>query len=415
MNAPGRGSPLISSLALKPVIVARPPARLALARLVLHGFRGYEAVRLRLGPEPVVLTGPNGAGKTNLLEAISYLSPGRGLRNARLSEILRDGGACTASSRQLSSAASSRQWSVAATVLTPRGEVEIASGFEVDDSATERRRVRVDGQNAGGQAALAEHLAMVWLTPTMDRLFVEGPPARRRFLDRLVFALDPAHAGRTLAFERGRRARARLLAEGRFDDAWLGAIEHDMAERAVAIAAARLDLIARLDGAIAETDGSFPKPAPLANGMIEAWLEACPALETEERYRRHLAATRRRDAETASCDGPHRSDLEVRFAMTGRHAEHCSTGEQKALLIALVLAHARLIERLKGAAPILLLDEVVAHLDEARRRDLIDQLLALNSQVWLTGTEPETFAKLSGVARFFSVRHATVTEEFHRV
>lgn len=390
-------------------MTARPPARLALARLVLHGFRGYRGLRLRLGPEPVVLTGPNGAGKTNLLEAVSFLSPGRGLRGARLSEILHDS----------ADDAPARLWSVAATIATPRGEVEIASGFEVDDrekgKTAERRQVRIDGQGGGGQAALAEHVAMVWLTPAMDRLFVEGPAGRRRFLDRLVFALDPAHAGRTLAFERGRRARARLLAEGRFDDAWLGAIEHDMAERAVAIAAARLDLIARLDGAIAETDGSFPKPAPLANGMIEAWLDACPALETEERYRRHLAAMRRRDAEAASCDGPHRSDLEVRFAMTGRHAEHCSTGEQKALLIALVLAHARLIERLKGAAPILLLDEVVAHLDEARRRDLIDQLLALNSQVWLTGTEPETFAKLSGLARFFSVRHATVTEEFHRV
>lgn len=389
-------------------MAARPPARLALVRLVLHGFRGYDALRLRLGPEPVVLTGPNGAGKTNLLEAVSYLSPGRGLRGVRLAEVLRDGGAGAA-----------RLWSVAATLLTPRGEVDIASGFEVDEGEegkpAERRHVRVDGQSRGGQAALAEHLAMVWLTPAMDRLFVEGPSARRRFLDRLVFALDPAHAGRTQAFERGRRARARLLAEGHRDDAWLAAIEHDMAERAVAIAAARLDLVARLDGAIAEVDGPFPKPALASKGLIEAWLGSCPALEAEERYRRHLASMRRRDAESETCEGPHRSDLDVRFAATGRRAELCSTGEQKALLIALVLAHARLIARLKGAAPILLLDEVVAHLDATRRRDLIDQLLALNVQAWLTGTEPEAFAQLSGAARFFAVRHATVTEEFHRV
>lgn len=394
---------------MKPVIAARPPPRLAIGRLVLRGFRGYEALRLALGPEPVVLTGPNGAGKTNLLEAVSYLSPGRGLRGARLAEVLRDG----AAERD-----TARLWSVAARLTTPRGEVEIASAFEADDTAeekaAERRIVRIDGQNAGGQAALAEHVAMVWLTPAMDRLFIEGPSDRRRFLDRLVFALDPAHAGRAQAFERGRRARARLLADGRADDAWLGAIEHDMAERAVAIAAARLDLIGRLGGAIAEADGPFPKPALAPDGLIEAWLGSCPALEAEERYRRHLAAGRRRDAETESCDGPHRSDLEVRFTATGRPADQCSTGEQKALLIALVLAHARLIERLKGAAPILLLDEVVAHLDEARRRDLIAQLLMLNGQAWLTGTEPQAFAQLSGAARFFAVRHATVTEEFHR-
>lgn len=390
--------------------MARPPARLALARLVLHGFRGYDALRLRLGPEPVVLTGPNGAGKTNLLEAVSYLSPGRGLRGARLAEILHD---------RASAGGAPRLWSVAATVATPRGEVEIASGFEAEaddtDRVVERRHVRIDGQSGGGQAALAEHVAMVWLTPSMDRLFVEGPAGRRRFLDRLVFALDPAHAGRAQAFERGRRARARLLAERRCDDAWLAAIEHDMAERAVALAAARLDLVARLDAAIAETEGPFPKPVVAPQGLIEAWLASAPALEAEERYRQHLAAKRRHDAESETCDGPHRSDLEVRFALSGRHAEQCSTGEQKALLISLVLAHARLIARLKGAAPILLLDEVVAHLDEARRRDLIDQLLALNGQVWLTGTEPQTFAQLSGAARFFAVRHATVTEEFHRV
>ncbi len=357
-----------------------------------------------------MLTGPNGAGKTNLLEAVSYLSPGRGLRGARLVEILCDG---------VADAGAPRLWSVAATVTTPRGEVDVVSGFDAGPDETgkavERRHVRIDGQKGGGQAALAEHIAMVWLTPSMDRLFIEGPAGRRRFLDRLVFAFDPAHAGRTQAFERGRRARARLLAERRYDDAWLAAIEHDMAERAIALAAARLDLVARLDGAVAETEGPFPKPMLAATGLIESWLLSCPALEAEERYRRHLAAMRRRDAETETCDGPHRSDLEVRFASSGRPAEQCSTGEQKALLVSLVLAHARLIARLKGAAPILLLDEVVAHLDETRRRDLIDQLLALNGQVWLTGTEPDSFAQLSGAARFLAVRHATVTEEFHRV
>jgi len=394
------------NVALQPVAEAGVPARLAIRRLVLNGFRGYETLRLALGPEPVVLSGPNGAGKTNLLEAVSYLSAGRGLRAAPLASVLRDGGRA-------------RLWSVAATIATPHGEVEVATGFEAGaedgGAAAERRIVRIDGQGAGGQAALARHVAMVWLTPAMDRLFVDGPSARRRFLDRLVFALDPAHAGRAQGFERSRRARARLLAEGRKDDAWLAAVEHDMAERAIAIAAARLDLIGRLQTALAEAAGPFPRPAIAPAGLVEGWLGERPALDIEERYQRHLAAMRRRDAETESCDGPHRSDLEVSFAATGRAAALCSTGEQKALLVALVLAHARLIASLKGAAPILLLDEVVAHLDEARRRALYDQLLALHCQAWLSGTEPEPFHPLSGAARFLAVRAAAVTEEFHRV
>ncbi|MGD9539045.1 MAG: DNA replication/repair protein RecF [Alphaproteobacteria bacterium] len=399
------------NVALQPVAEASVPARLAIRRLVLNGFRGYGSLRLALGPEPVVLSGPNGAGKTNLLEAVSYLSAGRGLRAAPLASVLRDAGR--------PDQASARLWSVAATIATPHGEVEVATGFETGTedggAAAERRIVRIDGQGAGGQAALARHVAMVWLTPAMDRLFVDGPSARRRFLDRLVFALDPAHAGRAQAFERSRRARARLLAEGRNDDAWLAAVEHDMAERAIAIAAARLDLIGRLQAALAEAVGPFPRPAVGLSGLVEGWLHERPALDIEERYRRQLAAMRRRDAETETCDGPHRSDLDVSFAATGRAAALCSTGEQKALLVALVLAHARLIASLKGASPILLLDEVVAHLDEARRRALYDQLLALHCQAWLSGTEPEPFHPLSGAARFLAVRDAAVTEEFHRV
>jgi len=396
-------------LAPSPAISARPQRRLAIARLALGGFRGYARLRLALGPEPVVLTGPNGAGKTNLLEALSFLGPGRGLRGVRLAEALCD---------RADIVPAPPAWSISAMVETPHGAVELATGWPVLGGAKagrgERRMVRVDGRLAGGQAALANQVALVWLTPAMDRLFVEGPAGRRRFLDRLVFALDPAHAGRTLAFERSRRARARLLAEGRSDEAWLGAIEHDMAERAVAIAAARLDLIGRLEGAIAEAETPFPKPWLEGTGLIETWLAEVPALEAEERYRRHLAAMRRRDAESETCDGPHRSDLAVSFGAGGRLAELCSTGEQKALLIALVLAHARLIMRLRGAAPILLLDEVAAHLDEGRRGALFGELLALGCQAWLTGTEPAPFAPLKSAARFLAVRRSDVTEEsFH--
>lgn len=352
-----------------------------------------------------MLTGPNGAGKTNLLEAVSFLSPGRGLRGAHLSDALCD---------RADVAPAPLAWSIGALVETPRGAVELATGWPLPGGARaggERRMVRVDGRLAGGQAALADHVSIVWLTPAMDRLFVEGAAGRRRFLDRLVFALDPAHAGRTLAFERSRRARAKLLAEGRLDESWLAAIEHDMAERAVAISAARLDLIGRLQRAAAEAETPFPKPALGVHGLIESWLMEAPALDCEERYRRHLAAMRRRDAESESCDGPQRSDLAVAFEAGGRAAEHCSTGEQKALLIALVLAHARLITRLKGAAPILLLDEVAAHLDEGRRCALFEEILALGCQAWMTGTEREPFAPLLRAARFFAVRRSDVTEE----
>lgn len=400
----GRGSRSFD-VALTLPLAARAPARLSIDRLALTGFRGYARLRLNLGPEPVVLTGPNGAGKTNLLEAVSFLSPGRGLRGTHLSDAL-----CDRADIEPAPTA----WSIGASVSTQHGSVELATGWPLPGGAkpgSERRMVRIDGRLAGGQAALAEHVSLVWLTPAMDRLFVEGAAGRRRFLDRLVFALDPAHAGRTLAFERSRRARAKLLAEGRFDEAWLGAIEHDMAERAVAIAAARLDLIGRLEGAIIEAETPFPKPALALDGLIEGWLSDAPALEAEERYRCHLAAMRRRDAEVETCDGPQRSDLVVSFEAGGRAAEHCSTGEQKALLIALVLAHARLITRLKGAAPILLLDEVAAHLDEGRRATLFDEILALGCQAWMTGTETQPFALLKSAARFLAVRQADVTEE----
>jgi DNA replication and repair protein RecF len=385
--------------------------RLAIEGVVLAGFRNYDGLRLISGPEPVVLVGPNGAGKTNLLEALSLLSPGRGLRAAELADL-----------RTISTpgaSATSDAWSVAATVRTPFGAVDLATYWQAPSAGTPRqsarRGVRVDGREAPGQAALAQELALIWLTPAMDRLFLEGATGRRRFLDRLVFAFDPAHAGRTLAFERGRRARVRLLAAGRRDDAWLGALERDMAERAVALAAARLDLVARLDVALEQAEAAFPRPRLALRGLIEGWLAEMPALEAEERYRVQLSSDRRRDAERLRCEGPHRSDLAVSYAASGRAAEHCSTGEQKALLIALVLGHARLISRLRGAAPVLLLDEIAAHLDQARRAALFDALAALGCQAWMTGTEAAPFAPLRGVARLFAVRRPGLIEEFARV
>ena len=371
--------------------------RLAISRVSLSDFRCYSALRLNPEPGLVVLTGANGAGKTNLLEALSLLSPGRGLRGARLAEI----------SRQPEGGAAAREWAVAAEFATPHGELSIGVGWAESDG--ERRTVRIDGQTAGSQTALSEHVSMVWLTPTMDRLFVEAPVGRRRFLDRLVFAFDPAHAGRLQAYDKARRERARLLREGRADDTWLGALERNMAERAVAIAAARIDLVERLKRALGEDTGTLPRPEIAVSGVIEDWLESRPALEVEETYRTALFEARAQDRDSGSSEGVHRSDLFARLHAGGPAAEQASTGEQKAILISLILAHGRLIARLKGRVPVLLLDEIAAHLDAARRAALFEAIGELGAQAWLTGTDVSLFAPLRGSAQFHSVSNGRIS------
>ena len=385
-------------------------ARLAVRRLTLTDFRCYKSLRLEGDGRPAVLVGPNGAGKTNLLEAISCLAPGRGLRRARLADI---------AARVPDGAADARagRWAVAAEIDGAHGPVSLGVGWTDSAQAAdgkERRDYRVDGMPVGSQAALAEHIGVVWMTPAQDRLFIEAPAGRRRFLDSLVFAFDPAHAGRVQAFDRGRRDRARVLREGRADAAWLSAIERGMAERAVAIAAARLDLVARLAAEVAAADGAFPRPAIAVRGLLEDWLATMPALDAEERYREQLAADRAVDAEAGTAEGPHRSDLWAALGEGGPEADQASTGEQKAVLIALVLAHGRLLARLRGAAPVLLLDEVVAHLDAARRAALFESLMAMGAQAWLTGTDAALFAPLDGTAQMFTVENATLTEEWPR-
>ncbi|GAB4372462.1 MAG: DNA replication/repair protein RecF [Kiloniellaceae bacterium] len=385
---------------------ARTEAGLWLNRLLVTQFRCYAQAELRLDAAPVVLTGPNGAGKTNLLEAISFLSPGRGLRGARLSEIDRrapgaDGGA---------------PWAVAATVMTPDGPRDLGSGRDPMQSAEgangtgrERRLVRVDGAAARGQQALAEVLAVVWLTPQMDGLFREGASGRRRFLDRLVYGFDPEHSARCNAYEHALRERARLLKGGQGDAAWLASLEDSMATRGVAIAAARLAMVERLQRACDEAEGPFPKADLGLDGAVEDWLRSGPALDAEDRLRDGLAARRRQDAETGGAGlGPHRSDLTATHRAKGVAAELCSTGEQKALLIAILLAHARLLTLERGAAPLLLLDEVAAHLDAARRAALYQEILGLGAQAWLTGTDAADFDGLQGRAQFFAVNDGAV-------
>ena len=376
-------------------------ARHALTRLALSEFRSYRAARLVMDARPLVLTGPNGAGKTNLLEAVSYLSPGRGLRGARLADVAHVAGP---------DAGPAEAWSVAATLTGDGGETSLGSGWRSPAEAgeAERRVVRIDGATASGPAALAQHVGMVWLTPSMDRLF-SGPPAeRRRFLDRLVFAIDAGHAARVQRYDRARRHRARLLRTGTRDDAWLGALERNMAENAAAIGAARLDLAMRLEQFLPDGKEAFPRIALKADGLVERWLASAPALTVEERFREHLAETRLAEAEGGAVDGPQRSDLAVSDAERGMAAEQCSTGEQKAMLIALITAHARLVERQRRCAPVLLLDEIAAHLDESRRRALFEIILDVGAQAWLTGTEAAVFRPLAEHAQFFTVRPGTV-------
>ena len=374
--------------------------RVGVTRLVLTDFRNYREARLTLGTEPVVLTGPNGAGKTNLLEALSLLAPGRGLRGAKLTEIDRrpepGGDHCNSG------------WAVAAVVATRGGALRIGTGR--DRTVSERRIVRIDGEPVRGQAALGERLGVAWLTPPMDRLFLEGPSGRRRFLDRLVLGLDPAHASRVSAYEQALRERSHLLRDGPADRAWLAALEEVMAEQGVAVAAGRRDTVQRLDRICAEARGPFPRARLTLVGGVESWLEEVPALAAEARFAAALAANRQTDGQAGGAAiGPHRSDLAVSLAEKGIAAEFASTGEQKALLIAILLAHAALQQATRGEPPLLLLDEIAAHLDASRRAALFEALVRLDSQAWLTGTDAALFAPLRYDAQFLSVHDGTLS------
>lgn len=373
--------------------------------LQIAHFRNYaEAALADLPAGPVVLCGVNGAGKTNILEAISFLSPGRGLRTAKIAEA------------QRRDAALSSPWSVSALVESAYGPVRIGTGR---DGVEDKRLVRINGEPAkGGQALMTEYLSVLWLTPQMDRLFLDASAARRKFLDRMVFAFDPGHSGRMTRYENAMRQRARLLRDGAagggVDPLWLAALEATMAETGVAIAAARQDFVRKLQQAVdrtpADVQAHFPKAVIAARGTIEELVRRVPALEVEEMLRYQLEASRDVDSETGgAATGPHKSDLFVTYAAKDMPADQCSTGEQKALLIGIVLAHARMIVAERGAPPVLLLDEVAAHLDEGRRSVLYRILHDLGVQVFMTGTDTALFAPLKGKGLFLGVRDGHIT------
>jgi len=383
-------------------------------RLILTEFRCYESVQLNIDSRPVVLTGPNGAGKTNLLEAVSFLVPGRGLRGARLTEISRRSPA-----ERLSDDQQLRPWAVAARIENGSKLFNVGTGLSPDTADLQalrpRRVVRIDGAASRGQAALGEIVAALWLTPDTQRLFVDGAAGRRRFLDRLVFAYDPAHAGRLQGYEKAMRDRSRVLgdadADGRAPDGtWLDAVEATIVEKGVAITAARTDLVRRLNPACAMGVGPFPAAGLAVSGEIDDWLAHMSALDAEDNFSAALVGSRDRGSQVRRVPvGPHMSDFDVTHLDKNVAAALCSTGEQKALLISIVLANARLQALDVGAVPLLLLDEVAAHLDEARREALFEEITAMGAQAWMTGTDPALFAPLGSAAQHFSVADARIT------
>jgi len=395
-----------SALAYSPdAATGAAPAVLAVRQLRLTDFRNYRQLRLECGREPIVLVGANGVGKTNLLEALSFLAPGRGLRRARLDEVAR---------RSRTGEPDAASWAVAATLDTPEGRLAIGTGLEAARSeGSLRRAVRIDGRPAQSQTALGLHVAAVWLTPQLDRLFLDGPAERRRFLDRLVTALHPEHAGDVAAYENALRQRARLLADrdksGSRDPHWFAVLEDTMARHGVALAAARADTVHRLDAAARLGIGPFPRAALAMAGEVDGWVATMAALDAEDRLRGALAASRLRDGEagTTSC-GPHRSDLAVRHLDLDLPAAEGSTGQQKAVLVSIALAHARLVALSRGRAPLLLLDEIAAHLDAERRAALFDEVVALSIQCWMTGTDTELFAPLAGRAQILRVTDGSI-------
>jgi DNA replication and repair protein RecF len=375
--------------------------RMWIERLQLTDFRNYAGLSLNVGPAPVVLTGANGSGKTNLLEALSLLTSGQGLRRAPYPELARMG---------------RPSWAVAARLVTPLGPVELGTGLSPEtDAGRGGRIVRVDGETQSGSGALAEHVEMVWLTPAMDGLFTGPGSDRRRFLDRLISGLDPSYRPLLGQFERAMQQRNRLLAEDVRDGARFEGFEQIMAEAGVAVAAARATAVAALSAAIgARRDAAhgtlFPWAELVLVGTLEAGLAARPAIDVEDDYVRQLARERERDrAAGRTLEGPHRSDLMVGHGPKEMPAKVCSTGEQKALLIGLVLAHCDLVgQRRDGLAPILLLDEIAAHLDPLRRAALFEEVVALGSQAWMSGTDPEAFAVLGDRAQFHRVEEGRI-------
>ncbi|HEX3494591.1 MAG TPA: DNA replication/repair protein RecF [Methylocella sp.] len=387
-----------------PVPAPRAPAKAfahaGVRRLALADFRSYASLDLAVNARLIVLTGDNGAGKTNLLEALSLLAPGRGLRRAELRDCVRDSGR--------------GGFAISVELETPKGGVQLGTGIEPQTDVPRLRKYRIDREPVRSIRGFGDHVRVVWLTPAMDGLFIGPAGDRRRFLDRLVLAIDADHGARVASLERALRSRNRLLEEGPGADCgWLEAIEREAAELAIAVAAARMETVSRLSALITEMRGKtspFPWADIALDGEIEHLVGTCPALEAEDIYRGILRSNRSRDAAAGrTLIGPQASDLCVRHGPKQVPAAQASTGEQKALLAGLVLAHARLVAAINGLTPLVLLDEIAAHFDPVRRDALFQALETLGGQIWISGTDRATFGAIEKRALMLKVTPGSIT------
>jgi len=379
---------------------------ISLQSLALSNFRNYEYARMEISSLPVVLTGENGAGKTNILEAVSLLTIGRGLRRAKLSEI-------DSISPFTVHHSPSTTWAISANLIGRLGEVKIGTGRDGESiENTDKRIVKIDGKLVKGQAELSRHTSMIWLTPQMEQLFGESASAGRKFLDRLVFSFDADHASRINEYDYAMRERNKLLAIGRADKIWLDALEQTMAETASATAIARITTADHINHTIASSPLSFPKAFVEARGFVEDLLKAgSSALEAENTLKTTLAEGRGRDgAAGRTLVGTHRSELCVTHLGKKMPAGSCSMGEQKAMMLSIILAQARAGSQWHGVTPIILLDEVAGHLDAVKRSELFEEISELKAQVWMTGTDFSQFVDLQGKAQFFKVENGDIVQ-----
>ena len=376
-------------------------------RLTLTDYRNYKCLRLNTEIAPIIITGENGSGKTNILEAVSFLTPGRGLRSSKLSDIKR-----IRSTEEIDDFNTENAWSVAADILKNGEEISIGTAVqhairESDDEDIhkfDRRIVKINQQKITQQSELGKYISAIWVTPQMDRLFSGGPQPRRSFLDRLVYAFDLEHAKRTANFEHLYRQWFQLLKSGNRDIRWLQSIESDMASLGVAIAAARREQIARLNTFIeTDPDDIFPDVRIELDGTIEKMLDTAPAIKAEDFYAENLAKQRNNVLYNDSVDGVNRTDFKVFLKKKNMPAELCSTGEQKALLISIILAQTKCQILNKGFTPVLLLDEVTTHLDDKKRDALLQKISDLQLQAWITSTEEKNFSQLKDKAQYFRI------------
>lgn len=390
------------------------------SRLTLTNFRNYQFLRINAKANIMVIFGENGSGKTNILEAVSFLTPGRGLRNARLADIKRI--VFDNIDEYTPEKLTLLNWAISAETYQGNEQFNIGTAVEqnsreilTDDTddvrSFERRIVKLDGNKLSSQAELGKYISAIWLTPQMDRLFKGGSQPRRSFLDRLVFAFDTEHAKRLLNFEHYYKEWYKLLKIGKPDNLWLLSLEEQMASLGVAIAAARREQIARLNSFIEnEPDELFPSVRLELDGIIEKLLDTMPAIDVEDYYKNLLYSQRKKVLINDTINGVNRTDFKVFYKKKKMPAELCSTGEQKSLLISIILAQAKCQTLHKGYSPILLLDEVVAHLDDEKREALLQKIKELGAQAWITTTDPELFMSLKGYAQFLKIDNNNIFE-----